>query len=95
MSSTASNYDVGKLYLGALLSISSFVLCFGSLLHMARWKLLSAFGTIIITILYGIMMFGSSFVEEEQHFWYWSLSGWIAYICSKRQVTSTCVVEAC
>jgi hypothetical protein len=26
------------------------------------------------------MMFASSFVEEEQHFWYWSASGWLAYL---------------
>ena len=33
-----------------------------------------------ITVSYGVMMFASSFVEEEQHFWYWSASGWLAYL---------------
>jgi ethanolaminephosphotransferase len=26
------------------------------------------------------MMFASSYVEEEQHFWYWITAGWVAYL---------------
>jgi hypothetical protein len=26
------------------------------------------------------MMFASSYVEEEHHYWYWVTSGWITYI---------------
>lgn len=36
-----------------------------------------------VTLAYGVMMFASSFVEEEQHFWYWSASGWLAILLFK------------
>lgn len=29
-----------------------------------------------ITISYVVLMFASSYVEEEHHFWYWVASGW-------------------
>ena len=37
-----------------------------------------------MTTAYGIMMFASSYVEEEQHFWYWIASAWIAWQYLKR-----------
>lgn len=35
-------------------------------------------GFSLLTALYGIMMFASSYVEEEQHIWYWATSAWLA-----------------
>lgn len=32
----------------------------------------------------GSMMFASSYVEEEQQFWYWMISGWLGYLWCKR-----------
>ena len=34
----------------------------------------------LITVLYGVMMFASSYVEEEQHYWYWMTSAWLVYL---------------
>lgn len=34
----------------------------------------------VITAAYGIMMFASSYVEEEQHFWYYCTTAWLAYV---------------
>jgi len=36
-----------------------------------------------VTIAYGFMMFASSYVEEEQQFWYWICSGWLAFLAMK------------
>lgn len=37
-----------------------------------------------IIILYGIMQFASSYVEEEQQFWYWTCSGWFVILALSR-----------
>jgi len=83
MSSTASNYDVSKLVTGqALAAIALFL------------GLLAAWGSIAASLknsapflgsalLYGIMMFASSYVEEEQHFWYWTTTGWFGLLWIK------------
>lgn len=36
-----------------------------------------------ISLLYGIMMFASSYVEEEQHFWYWATTAWLMLLWLK------------
>ena len=36
------------------------------------------------TIAYGLMMFASSFVEEEQQFWYWMMSAWSGWVFLKQ-----------
>jgi ethanolaminephosphotransferase len=78
MSSAASNYDVNRLFLGIVLAFASVAF------SAAAWRLplLSIDGAFLalMTVLYAIMMFASSYVEEEQHFWYWITGGCIAYL---------------
>lgn len=38
----------------------------------------------LVFVAYGIMMFASSYVEEEQHFWYWTSSSWLGWLLLKR-----------
>ena len=79
MSSTASNYDVLRLYIGIGISGIAFL----ALLPMLRGILgynASSLWMIVIAILYSVMMFASSYVEEEQQFWYWVTSGWFAWL---------------
>ena len=38
---------------------------------------------ITVLFMYGTMMFASSYVEEEHHFWYWASSGWLALLLLK------------
>lgn len=41
---------------------------------------------IIGAMLYIVMMFASSYVEEEQQFWYWACSAWIAVLVVRKYV---------
>ena len=83
MSSTASNYDVTKLATGQ--AVAAIALFFASL--AAGPTIFNALRTsslfIGISLLYGIMMFASSYVEEEQHFWYWATTAWLMLLWIK------------
>ena len=46
------------------------------------YKVLPSFALIVVSM-YGTMMFASSYVEEEHHFWYWASSGWLALLLLK------------
>jgi ethanolaminephosphotransferase len=77
MSSTASNYDVSRLQLGITVATCSMLIAF-----MSSFQILQAFkieGLIFttISISYAAMMIASSYVEEEQQFWYWALEAWL------------------
>lgn len=45
-----------------------------------------------ITLAYGMMMFASSYVEEEQHFWYWATTAWLMLLWVKKYVISSSLV---
>jgi ethanolaminephosphotransferase len=83
MSSAASNYDVNRLVTGIAIAFISVTLAAVAATASGS-SLLNADGTfaLLLTALYSIMMFASSYVEEEQHFWYWIAGGWIAYLSS-------------
>jgi ethanolaminephosphotransferase len=84
MSSAASNYNVPKLVMGIVLAASSLFLALAS----ARRTIIASFTSCApllgVSILYGVMMFASSYVEEEQHFWYWTTSAWLLILWVKR-----------
>ncbi|KAF2715075.1 alkaline phosphatase-like protein [Pleomassaria siparia CBS 279.74] len=79
MSSTASNYDVSRLFLGTFLAFLSFGLTFLTLPKLRRISSAAIAYTLTLS-LYGILMFASSYVEEEHNFWYWATSGWFFYL---------------
>ncbi|KAJ9664995.1 major facilitator super transporter protein [Coniosporium apollinis] len=80
LSQTASNYNLTRLLLGIVAAIDSLVLALiASRRDLLRPKSAATlFG--LFSALYLIMMFASSYVEEEQHFWYWITSPWICYV---------------
>lgn len=85
MSSAASNYNMERLCIGIFLAASAAVLSsVVSLDDMSGAKVFALF----IAIAYGSMIFGSSYVEEEQQFWYWILSGWTFYLYTRRGIHS-------
>ncbi|KAK2761397.1 major facilitator super transporter protein [Arachnomyces sp. PD_36] len=80
MSSAASNYDLPRLIIGSVLAgiaVGSSVIV--SFAPISQSPTSGAF-FIFTVVSYGIMMFASSYVEEEQQFWYWIFSGWIVYL---------------
>ena len=84
MSSTASNYDIGRLHLGIVLAALATVACLTTASTTLSESRSSGLWTSSVITLYGAMMFASSYVEEEQHFWYWASSGWLAWLFLKQ-----------
>ncbi|KAL8828892.1 MAG: hypothetical protein Q9170_006409 [Blastenia crenularia] len=75
MSSTSSNYSARKLYAGIALASLAEVMSFGISFRLfkekhAKWWIL------LMNLAYGLMMFASSFVEEEHQYWYFFASAW-------------------
>ncbi|KAJ4354026.1 major facilitator super transporter protein [Didymosphaeria variabile] len=75
MSSTASNYDVPRLIIGTVLTFVSVLVTLFTLPSLRRITPPGVAYTLTI-ILYSVLMFASSYVEEEHNFWYWATSGW-------------------
>ena len=86
MSSTASNYDVSRLAVGQ--GIAAFALVFGlaTAIPMARDSLTNTIPILVISLLYGVMMFASSYVEEEHHFWFWATTAYLTLLWIKWSV---------
>ncbi|PQE13922.1 gpi ethanolamine phosphate transferase 2 protein [Rutstroemia sp. NJR-2017a BBW] len=81
MSGTASNYDVKKLVKGQAVATLAFVMATAAAWPFFKRSLKATSPFIIVCLLYSIMMFASSYVEEEQHFWYWTSSAWLFVLC--------------
>lgn len=83
MSSTASNYDVPKLVLGQAIAAVSLLFAIAAARSTILSSVRSCSPILVVTVLYGIMMFASSYVEEEQNFWYWATTAWLALLWIK------------
>nr|OQO20089.1 hypothetical protein B0A51_10193 [Rachicladosporium sp. CCFEE 5018] len=82
LSSTASSYDIPRMVGGtglALLSLLLGIVAFPQLWPPTTASLPLSF----LIVLYGLMMFASSYVEEEQHFWYWLTPAWLTLLAAK------------
>ena len=88
MSSTASNYDVSRLFLGTSIAFLSFGLTYQTLPKLRPISSTAIFYTLAL-LLYGILMFASSYVEEEHNFWYWATSAWFFCLFIYEFVPST------
>ncbi|CAI6333296.1 unnamed protein product [Periconia digitata] len=95
MSSTASNYDVPRLVLGASLAVISVFLTLFTLPAFTPMSPQGLFYTLIL-VLYSILMFASSYVEEEHNFWYWATSAWLFYLfisASRKEWTANFILH--
>lgn len=81
MSSAASSYKLSLLYAGGFVAAAACLLsariAFQTLPNSGSS---STFFLLAISTLHGAMMFASSFVEEEQQFWYWISTSWMIYV---------------
>lgn len=83
MSSMASNYDMSRIFIGQGLAIAAVVITGVVAMLQGACKASYLTPILLITLSHGIMMFASSYVEEEQHFWHWSSTLWIAWLGSR------------
>ncbi|KAG0641690.1 alkaline-phosphatase-like protein [Tuber brumale] len=77
LSSASSNYDLTLMATGiafVLLGLLCSLIGLVPILERSRLANLMFFAT---TAAYVVMMFASSYVEEEHNFWYWVASGWL------------------
>lgn len=83
LSGAASNYDMFKITLGMILALGSVSLALMACFPVMRKPTTSVFVFLGTTVAYSVMMFASSYVEEEHHFWYWAASAWLVYVSRK------------
>src|SRR5690606_30405751 len=72
--------------LGTSLIFVAFVASIIYLIPMLNESHAASASFVFTTILYGITMFASSFVEEEHHFWYWTASAWAVILLIKEYI---------
>ena len=94
MSSVSSNYNMPLLQAGIAMATISLLCAIASALGAPKEQAsqgspasLSVWLS-LVAVLYSVMMFGSSYIEEEQHFWYWIGNGWMAWLYLTRFVSS-------
>ena len=73
-----------KLAAGQAIAIASFLIASVAAASTMVTALRASSPFIGITLLYAVMMFASSYVEEEQHFWYWAITAWLLLLWIKR-----------
>ncbi|KIX09141.1 uncharacterized protein Z518_00219 [Rhinocladiella mackenziei CBS 650.93] len=83
LSGTASNYDMASMQAGIGLSALALMLCLPSVVQGVGQAGLDHFILVFIMLTYAIIMFASSYVEEEHEFWYWVLGGWLMVLYCK------------
>jgi ethanolaminephosphotransferase len=75
MSSTASNYNLPRLFTGTGITLFICGLAFFTLPSFRPVTPPGIYFSLSLA-LYTVLMFASSYVEEEHNFWYWATSGW-------------------
>ncbi|KAI2642568.1 alkaline-phosphatase-like protein [Xylaria nigripes] len=84
MSGMASNYDMGKLVSGGLITAAALSAAGVATAMSIKSAASNLWPFAFATVFYSVMMFASSYVEEEQRFWYWSTTAWLFYLLVKR-----------
>lgn len=90
LSMAASNYNLNWMSAGIVVTLLALALSVFSFAPLVEKSMLANVFFPVITLAYGIMMFASSYVEEEHHFWYWIASGWFIAIYVKGYIIFIC-----
>jgi ethanolaminephosphotransferase len=80
MSSMASNYDMFRLIVGQVLAVVAGLCALLGAQRVSAGTITTYRPFFFVTAGYGTMMFASSYVEEEQHFWYWATTAWLTLL---------------
>ena len=86
MSATASRYSAGKLYGGIAVAALVEILSFGTSSPLLLNQSKAGRIVLLVTSAHGLMMFASSFVEEEHQYWYFIASAWFLWLGMKQWV---------
>ena len=84
MSSTASNYYLSRLSAGVGLAGLATAAGMATVSTVLFENRVTGLWISLLFIAYGIIMFASSYIEEEQHFWYWASSSWLGWLVVKQ-----------
>jgi ethanolaminephosphotransferase len=84
LSGAASNYTLSRMYAGKALTAVAVIAAAIAAVSALKGSPMASSAYLVVTIAYGIMMFASSYVEEEQNIWYWAASGWMAILFMKQ-----------
>ena len=84
MSSTASDYQLSRLSAGVGLAALATAAGIATVWTVLFENRVTGLWILLLFIAYGIMMFASSYIEEEQHFWYWASSSWLGWLVVKQ-----------
>jgi ethanolaminephosphotransferase len=88
LSIAASNYDLRMMTGGMIVMLVASVVSAAKLYPLLGDSSLANWSFLAITLSYVGMMFASSYVEEEQNFWYWIACGWLMALFLKQYVSS-------
>ncbi|KAK3989493.1 GPI ethanolamine phosphate transferase 2 [Cladorrhinum sp. PSN332] len=80
LSGMASNYNTPRMLLGQAASIAALALAIFAAAYSVNDTSTSFTPFALTLTTYAIMMFASSYVEEEHHFWYWATTAWFGYL---------------
>lgn len=79
LSGMASNYNVTMLHLGIFAALCALLLSGSSTYNVLRQaNPLDILLVVVGLVTYFLMMFASSYVEEEHQFWFWLLPAWFS-----------------
>ena len=84
LTNTASKYDISRLHFGIATSVSATLAAFIACTAWIKDVNSTVLWTSSLAVLYSFMMFASSYVEEEQLFWYWAASSWCGWLFLKK-----------